>query len=116
MAAWFGSAFRRGAAAFRKQIVVDDFWSDVRRNASVFVRIGAVIHVIRKYGVEPTAVSMSMSPGYPLWMQCHWRAAVHVTAGYAMSVTDAETEIVLLSRLHSCLCSVLERACYPRSI
>lgn len=63
MSAWFGSAFRQGAAAFRRQIVVGDFWSDVRHFSSVFIQIGAVIHIIRKYGVEPTAVSMNMSPG-----------------------------------------------------
>ena len=56
MFARIGSAFRRSAADARSNAGSGDFWADVRRNASLFLRIGCTVYVARTYGIETTAV------------------------------------------------------------
>ncbi len=57
MFARIGDAFRRSAADFGSNVASGGFWSDVRRNASFFLRVGCTVYVARTYGIETTAVS-----------------------------------------------------------
>ena len=44
-------------AAFSRAFASPEFWADVREKGSLFVRVACLVHVVRNYGVEATAVS-----------------------------------------------------------
>jgi hypothetical protein len=43
-------------AAFSRAFASPEFWADVREKGSLFVRVACLVHVVRTYGVEATAV------------------------------------------------------------
>ena len=52
--------FGAARAAFARNVSSLEFWPDVREKASLFVRVACLVHVVRSYGVEATAVRGSL--------------------------------------------------------
>lgn len=50
-----------GRAAFSRAFASPEFWADVREKGSLFVRVACLVHVVRTYGIEATAVSADVS-------------------------------------------------------
>ncbi len=54
--------FKAAGAAFIRNVNAPEFWSDVREKGSLFVRVACLVHVVRSYGVEATAVRRGFCP------------------------------------------------------
>ncbi len=57
---WRGM-FGAARAAFLRNVSSPEFWSDVRDKGSLFVRVACLVHVVRSYGIEATAVRLHSS-------------------------------------------------------
>lgn len=53
--------FGAARAAFLRNFSSPEFWSDVRDKGSLFVRVACLVHVVRSYGIEATAVRLHSS-------------------------------------------------------
>lgn len=52
--------FGAARAAFAKNVSSSAFWADVGEKGSLFIRVACLVHVVRTYGVEATAVRSHM--------------------------------------------------------